>query len=59
MPNSTVLVIPRIMDNESRQELNVLHVYFSRINNVLNLIIIPVIILFLLYCLLKQRIPYI
>jgi hypothetical protein len=57
--NSTVLVIPRIMDNGSRQELNVLHVYFSRVNNVLNLIIIPVIILFLLYCLLKQRIPYI
>jgi len=57
--NSTVLVIPKIIENGSRQELNVLHVYFSRVNNVLNLIVIPIIILFLLSCLLTQRIPFI
>ena len=54
-----LFVIPRIIEYGTRKELSVLYVYFSRINNILNLIIIPVIILFLLYCLLKQRIPYI
>jgi len=57
--DTILFIILRIIEYGTRKELSVLYVYFARINNILNLIIIPVIILFLLYCLLKQRIPYI
>jgi flagellar biosynthesis protein FlhB len=54
-----LLVIERLIDNGTKKEMNNLHVYLARVINVLNLLMIPITLLFLFYCIIKQHNPYI